>query len=394
MLDLPRLLSPLRCNADGSPRQPLAGLFSRGSAARPVRARAFEAIACLGVLCVAIAGTALAGAFSRSAHGDRGELPGECRSCHVAHGRPGTLMMSTQTDSMCLQCHGDSGARTAMRGKGLLNKTEGLGNIAAELRKSSRHPVGETRLSGRFNRFPKRIGDAGATSSELSCVDCHDPHYEAKRSEKTQENRTQVKMRPDARGKEQAEYKICYQCHGTSGEAGRSSTNIEELMRSGNASYHPVEAVGRNKNVPSLIRPYSRQSILACTDCHGSDGNDAPAGPHGSAFAPILKENYQTEDGRAESSYEYALCYRCHSRSVILGRGAFPEHRRHLVDAKASCRACHNSHGSSKYSHLIDFDKRIVTANTQGRLQYVEKGSGSGSCSLLCHGRDHDEESY
>lgn len=159
-------------------------------------------------------------------------------------------------------------------------------------------------------------------------------------------------------------------------------------------SYHPVQTLGRNPDVPGLIAPYNERSTTACTDCHGSEASGR-RGPHGSAFKPILKANFQPESGHPESAQTYALCYRCHSRTALLSDTGFKEHRKHVQDAKASCRACHNSHGSVRYPHLIDFDTKVVfSSRTSGRLTFEDLGSHRGACSLLCHGKDHDQQTY
>jgi hypothetical protein len=147
--------------------------------------------------------------------------------------------------------------------------------------------------------------------------------------------------------------------------------------------------------VPSLINPWTVQSYTACTSCHGSDQAGGPRGPHGSAFAPILKANYNCDDDQAESAAQYALCYRCHNRNIILSEelGSFRYHKKHM-DARASCRACHNSHGSNTYTHLIDFDTSIVFANSKGVRRFDDKGANTGSCSLRCHNKDHDDLGY
>ncbi|MCK5308938.1 MAG: hypothetical protein KAJ73_10025, partial [Zetaproteobacteria bacterium] len=65
------------------------------------------------------------------------------------------------------------------------------------------------------------------------------------------------------------------------------------------------------------------------------------------------------------------------------------------------CSACHDPHGISatqgnalNNTHLINFDVNIVSPNTALELEFVDLGTYTGSCSLSCHGVDHDNRTY
>jgi hypothetical protein len=133
-------------------------------------------------------------------------------------------------------------------------------------------------------------------------------------------------------------------------------------------------------------------STITCGDCHGNPDPSGPAGPHGSIYAPLLVREYDRDDQQPESPGRYALCYGCHSRSSILGDQSFPLHRRHVVDLRAPCSACHSAHGSDQ-PHLVDFDARIVQPTARGLRAFVTAGGG-GQCALSCHGANHDPQSY
>lgn len=154
----------------------------------------------------------------------------------------------------------------------------------------------------------------------------------------------------------------------------------------------------------SLIPPLRVGSVITCTDCHNSDnarssGGSGPNGPHGSIYEPLLVRNLSTEDFTAESAEAYALCYGCHSRDSILANESFPIHRRHIVDVRAPCSACHDAHGiyrgqgsSANHGSLINFDLSVVMpADTPAgrRIEYVDTGRMSGNCTLTCHGLTH-----
>jgi len=161
-----------------------------------------------------------------------------------------------------------------------------------------------------------------------------------------------------------------------------------------------VAAQGKNPDVPSLLPPYSVSSIIDCTDCHGSSDPSGARGPHGSDWQYLLTNRYVTDDLTPESPFNYELCYKCHSRSVLLDGEGFP-HGLHVADARTPCSACHDPHGVSSMqgnalhnSHLINFDLTIVSPNDSGRLEFLDQGRFSGQCYLSCHGKLHNPVDY
>jgi hypothetical protein len=150
---------------------------------------------------------------------------------------------------------------------------------------------------------------------------------------------------------------------------------------------------------------------MYCTDCHNNDqgpgaSGTGPKGPHGSIYSPLLERQLVLEDNNLESFATYALCYKCHNRDSILADDSFKAvnasnqdrgHRYHIVDQKTACTTCHDSHGVASVQHLMNFNTSpgYVTASTSnGRIEYVSSGTGSGNCSLTCHGFDHNATTY
>ena len=142
--------------------------------------------------------------------------------------------------------------------------------------------------------------------------------------------------------------------------------------------------------------------MIYCSDCHASNGVDAPSGPHGSIYPQILKEQYITSDNTSESYSNYALCYSCHDRNSIInnvgGDNTFKEHRKHIVDERTPCSVCHDSHGisslqgnSTNNSKLINFNTSAVSSYN-GELKFVDGGQGNRYCLLKCHGENHNVE--
>jgi len=179
-----------------------------------------------------------------------------------------------------------------------------------------------------------------------------------------------------------------------------NNRNVLKEFDPSNQSYHPVVAVGKNAGIQNLVTGYTASSRLLCSSCHNNDaaasGGTAPAGPHGSQYAPILERQYDAADNTIESPQSYALCYKCHDRNALTidVAGKFP-HARHLAK-NTSCASCHDAHGSRYNPRLINFmlfDKNglpVVSKSTaQQRLEYIPSVTG-GQCYLSCHGVNHE----
>lgn len=346
-----------------------------------------------------------------------------CGSCHAPHnatsaGRLVARADADREDQVCLDCHDGRVARldlTADYAKAY--------NHAAGQASPGVHDASESPSSATF-RLPELSSSA---PRHAACVDCHDPHSA----------RQQPAVAPSASGLLAGvwgidrfgnkvspalnQYEVCFKCHGDSANqpAARgpvppdtltrriNDVNLRHQLDLGAPSFHPVEGPGKSSDVPSLLPPWSTSSVVLCTDCHASDsgpgaGGAGPAGPHGSSYRHLLERNYTTTDLTPESPSAYALCYKCHDRSVLLSSASgFPLHSKHVVEAQTPCSACHASHGVSalagsetNHAHLIDFDTSIVQPDATGRLQYDSAGSRHGSCALTCHGRAHPASSY
>ncbi len=207
----------------------------------------------------------------------------------------------------------------------------------------------------------------------------------------------------------------------------RANTRLEFTTRN---SFHPVTqasnlSTGTSGDVPSLrsfmvasdgitditSRPLNSGSLIYCGDCHNNDtgrnlviGNTAPAGPHGSNFVHILEREYAYEVAPAQpgqptssagaSPANYALCDKCHAvQNSILQDKSFPLHNLH-VNSGATCSTCHDAHSAAS-PMLINFDLAIVgPATTAGTIQYLRTSPKHGSCTLSCHGHDHEASPY
>ena len=324
-----------------------------------------------------------------------------CRNCHAPHnaGEPERLLNYVAEEDNCLACHNGNVAAT---------------DIETVLLRQFGHHVQD------FTGLHDVAEDAANfMPNHVECADCHNPHRVNSNTASapvvggTQRGVSGVTASGLAKHEADFQYEICFKCHADNNvksfvpvtrQHGQINTRLEFDLA--NPSFHPVEGIGNNPNVPSLVPPYSETSIIYCTDCHNSDGNTAsggpgPDGPHGSIYSPILEQNYTTLDNTGESSFEYALCYKCHDRDSIRSDDSFAEHDKHVRGEDAPCSACHDPHGVSatqgnsfNNSHLINFDLNIVSPNSRGLLMFEDLGTFRGQCFLSCHSEDHDPKEY
>ena len=343
--------------------------------------------------------------FSQSmlqgAHGDQEVMAKSCRACHR-----GMNMAIRNEEKTCLNCHGSPVQRQKMVSAGFLNPTSqtNFANIENELRKPYNHPV-LTIKGVHYQReiLPETQVNAARHSE---CVDCHEPHLV---SEETPFRGISGKRVGNFATDITEEYELCYKCHANSANLPADSTDKQLEFQISNKSYHPVEKEGANTHVISLKSPYVARkerpgdvSKITCSDCHGSDNAGGPRGPHGSIYRGLLVANYEMEDGRNESIHAYALCYKCHDRTSILGDESFPYHSLHIIGNRSSnqpgtsCFTCHDAHGSPGNQYLIRFNTDIVEENQDGKLKFEAQGvtSRHGSCALTCHGVEHAPKEY
>jgi predicted CXXCH cytochrome family protein len=318
-----------------------------------------------------------------------------CEGCHTSHsaGGPERLLNSLNEEDTCYTCH---------------NGTVAGKNIFLNFQKISRHPVDMYTGDHDPTELPTFIANR-----HVECADCHNPHAANNRTASAPDVSGRLEKVSGMTAERAAvdpanyEYEICFKCHAELFQRTPfiprviDNTNMQDAFSLTNPSYHPVVGAGKNPNVPSIPSSFNpsltTSSIIYCTDCH-SDDTGGSSGPHGSSYAPILRDQYETLLDTPESYQNYALCYRCHDRTSILNDESFPLHKKHIEDKNTPCSVCHAPHGitdngfSGSHTHLIDFDIRVVSP--LGSNQYPifnDTGTFSGNCTLVCHGEDHND---
>ncbi|MBE0474215.1 cytochrome c3 family protein [Rhodoferax sp.] len=329
-----------------------------------------------------------------------------CMSCHRSHAAghgKGLLAQVGETDN-CTVCHNGKVANEDF-------------NLALEFTKPSSHPID----TDPWIHEPKE--DASLMPRHVACVDCHNPHAADAGTATVPNVSGPLK---GVRGINQAgspvavatfQQEVCYKCHGE----GLSQATTPRIVRQdnqrnvrlefdpANASYHPVAAAGKNLTIPdeSFVTGLGLTylSRIGCGSCHNNNewtaGGNNPAGPHGSVNEPLLERKYNAGGGLIlESADEFAMCYKCHDRNVLLDPNTrrFP-HSIHLdptKTAQASCAVCHDAHGSQSNQRLINFmlfdanGAKVVEPDPNGRLSFTKTIQG-GNCQLACHGMVHKQ---
>jgi len=308
-----------------------------------------------------------------------------CASCHVPHaaGAKEELVRFAAPEKNCVYCHGSVGPGQ---------------NVMLDFNKVSVHPI---YLNP--NAHSPQEDPVNPLQRHVTCVDCHNPHAannavgSKARLAGALTGVTGVTPGGTVTRTIQREYELCFRCHGDSAARGAArvsrqvvQTNLRRQFNPGNLSFHPLEAVGKNSVVPSLIQPLTVSSLVSCGSCHNNDqgpgnGGKGSRGPHGSAYVPLLERKLLLTDGTPYNPDNFALCYKCHSPVVVDGNAnnSWAYHRQHIETFRAACTTCHDAHGTTQ-PHLINFNTLYVQPYN-GVLRYTSTGANHGTCTLTCH---------
>jgi predicted CXXCH cytochrome family protein len=221
-----------------------------------------------------------------------------------------------------------------------------------------------------------------------------------------------------------------------------------------NGSYHPIEAPGNNATTamanslagtsPYKLWSFTTGSTVRCANCHGdyrkfntvtppAAGSDLA--PHANRYRGNLMQNYRDRDLKPfiepYLSGDFALCYQCHAEAPftdgsgnIRGDTNYRLHGLHLTGIRnqgsldgdidtpdagrgdAICAECHFRIHSTAFAGdfrtsppqtgtdagLVNFAPN-VTQNVGG-VEWIRTGTQTGTCTLTCHGFNHEEQSY
>jgi predicted CXXCH cytochrome family protein len=223
-----------------------------------------------------------------------------------------------------------------------------------------------------------------------------------------------------------------------------------------NLSYHPIQAPGKNQTAamaaslagtsPYKLWNLETTSMVRCVSCHGDPAKATPADPpdpgerltsHAGPNRGLLMARYRTgeivggdltgalkpsgQDYRAE---DFSLCYQCHAEEPFVDVTADPVatsdfsfHGYHTAalasegtggqdievagdgQGNAICAECHyRTHGTTDAvsgqvptERLVNFSPNVT--GFRGVISWTGTAAG-GSCTLVCHGRNHNNLGY
>jgi predicted CXXCH cytochrome family protein len=387
-----------------------------------------------------------------------------CASCHRIHtGQDSNLLKdSVPQSTLCFTCHDGTGASS---------------NIAAEYSDATvpandpvtssfySHPATtvSTHTSSQVDEF------AGVLNRHSECGDCHNPHQaDSGAPVETPAGWTASGALVGITGVSGAtpltwlspigyEYELCLKCHSGytqllsySKESYKKTDKAAEFDPAG-ASYHPVEAPGKNTTAGlnnslagGILWQFTTGSTIRCSNCHGNyrlvgspptPNSPAPQvrlAPHSSPYRGLLIANYRDRAlkprNEAYASTDFTLCFLCHSPAPFSDGSGNPRvdtnfrlHGIHLTgiatqgsgaasldidvagggQGNAICAECHfRVHGTAaapwpgnqNYSRGVNFAPDVQPP--LGGPGAPDWSLNDSTCSLTCHGAQHDLRDY
>ncbi|TAK67725.1 MAG: hypothetical protein EPO22_02645 [Dehalococcoidia bacterium] len=378
-----------------------------------------------------------------------------CALCHRAHTAVGSNVTTTTTQSaLCFSCHDGTGANSNVQ-SAYTDPSVPANSPATSSFYSHLPSVTNEHTSGQEDEF------AGALNRHAECGDCHNPHtLDSSKSAKTSSGWTASGALTGSAGVSASpayayknpvsmEAEVCFKCHSASTvllsyskESYKKTDKIYEFDPA-NASYHPVEAPGKNVG-PQMATSlaggtrwrFTTADTVRCVNCHGdpriaNPSADARLGTHTSPYRGMLIANYRDRtlksSGEAYNANDFALCYLCHGSAPFTDKSGDPRpdsrfsfHGVHTFEigggglastdidtagagqGKAICAECHyRIHSTSlapwtanrTYSSGVNFAPNVQPISGQVAPLWSRSGGG-GNCTLRCHGKNHSPKNY
>ena len=294
----------------------------------------------------------------RFAHGPFAK--GQCTLCHLPHQADNRyLLRGGEGPAHCFTCHADTRASLASTGR--LHEPVKTKCVRCHNPHSSDHeflqsaPVGQSCYAC-HEKLKKHIESSPLTHSValtgLRCANCHDPH-----------GAPWPYLLP------QRMDKVCLRCHDRPVQAsdGHTVADMKPLLTQSKYLHGPVK----------------QGDCSGCHDAHAGEDNLLLARFPKTFYAPFNVENY-------------ALCFLCHEKQVVLQRttkvltefrnGDVNMHYLHVNrETKGrTCKACHAIHGSDLPNHMA---AEVPFEGSQWAMPIrYEKTPDGGRCAPGCHG--------
>jgi predicted CXXCH cytochrome family protein len=403
---------------------------------------------------------------------------GQCGVCHQTHtARSGAIVKATSTTEQCYTCHAGGVGGPDVQAQYTLGQPANDPATRSYWSHDTADPTGHTLDTD--NEF------AGRLERHSQCTDCHDPHGTTSSAPTMTSagwtlpgglaNVSGVAVTNGAAGTAPtytwldgtvapvtAEYQLCFKCHSgyttlPTNVPGKPSLDVTDLgvaLNPANASYHPIEAPGRNQTQkladslagtsPYKLWNFTTGDTVRCVSCHSSNTTgtspdpaqnlpDATSTVHASTNRGILTRPYENRvlsaAGRFYDNTGFALCLTCHMETPFMNRFRpaaaegtnFVFHGLHMsgisgdgsggldIDTpgagqgNARCAECHfDDHGTTQApgtqkvsgDRLVVFAPDVLPSKSMGGVPTFTKTATGGSCMLTCHGKDHQGATY
>ncbi len=408
-----------------------------------------------------------AGPFTNP-HGSYTAGTDACAACHRSHtGQNKNLLKSAEPQStLCFSCHDGTGANYNVAAQ-YADINVPANDAATSSFYSHPATTTSTHVSGQTDEF------AGVLNRHAQCGDCHNPHSASSAApSQTTSGWTASGSLANISGATATtpqtwknpiayEYELCLKCH--SGYTQLLSYTKESYKKTdkrteldpANASYHPVEAPGKNTTTAMAnslaggklwqFTTTGATSTVRCANCHGNyrlvgspptpnaPASSARLAPHASQYRGLLIANYRDRllktSTEAYATNDFALCYLCHKEAPFQDTSGstrtdtnFRFHGFHLGNISGNpggggagtdidtagvgqgngiCAECHyRVHGTAlapwsgnqNYQRGVNFAPNVRPVGGQTNPNW--SGPANKTCTLVCHGKSHNPESY
>jgi predicted CXXCH cytochrome family protein len=194
--------------------------------------------------------------------------------------------------------------------------------------------------------------------------------------------------------KSEVESAVCFTCH--NGTASNNDIQVQLNLDNTTNAMHPVAVnLPNNDGVYQDAYPRTTAGIAPpgpykCSQCHD---------PHGATgYARNLRSLYDVNEyvTYPASPDPYTFCWSCHDVGKIVNdETLFGKHKDHIQSKSSPCSACHYGPHGVPYGKLVNFNPAFVMpSGVNPSPVYTDLGPQHGSCTLSCHGKDHQNTTY
>ncbi len=284
---------------------------------------------------------------------------GACGACHRPHSSPLPALLNADGRDLCLKCHVRTGLEIE---SGPVVHAPALGDCRVCHASHSSDHAGvlvdtTTRLCTECHQdvahtLATATTQHAAVTTNRACTNCHSPHASRYAS--------LLKDTPTS---------LCFECH-----------NQPIRMPDGSVLANMKKVIETGKSLHGAI------TQRGCVECHAIHGGD---------HRRLLVNEFPSELYYPFSESSYALCFSCHDRQLVLTssttsatgfrNGSLNLHFVHVNRDKKgrSCRVCHDSHASSRDSHIRD-EVAFGAGGWKMPIKYESLPTG-GKCGGACH---------